>query len=129
MGDAVSAGGFGLQVQPMVHVAEIASAIGFYERLGGSLVYGSRDGDWALMRFGSSHVSLLAHPPGPEAGPVELHFVSAEPLERLEAHLRLRAPDRIVRGVADEAFGRMLTLRMPDGQLLKVLELDRGLIA
>ncbi|WFT79955.1 hypothetical protein QA634_33025 [Methylobacterium sp. CB376] len=76
MGDG-AADRFGLQVPPMVHVAELAPAIGFYERLGGSLVYGSRDGDWALVRFGGSLLSLLAHPPGPGAGAVELHFASA----------------------------------------------------
>ena len=40
----------GLRLQPMVHVRKMSAAVEFYERLGGQLVHGSRDGDWVLMR-------------------------------------------------------------------------------
>ena len=120
---------FELAVQPMQHVAALAPAIAFHEAIGGELVFGSRDGDWALMRFGVTHLSLLAHPPSPDnPEPVELQFVSGTPLEDIEAHLREVAPETIRRGVADEAFGRMLQLRTPDGLIVKLLELERDLI-
>ena len=123
------ASGFDLRVQPMVHVAEMAAAVPFYEALGGRLVFGSRDGDWALMRFGGSTLSRLAHPPGDgKRETVELHFVSATPLAESEAALRARAPATIARGAADEAFGKMLILRTADGLLVKILELDRSVI-
>ena len=121
---------FGLAVQPMVHVARLAPAIAFYEALGGRLVFGSRDGDWALIAFGGTSLSLLAHPPSPDnPEPVELQFTSSTDLQTIEEHLRLTAPDMIYRGVGDEAFGRMLQLRTDDGLVVKLLELERDLIA
>lgn len=121
---------FGLQVQPMVHVADLAASLDIYRALGGELVFGSRDGDWALIRFSGTFLSLLAHPPSNEnPAPVELQFVSAQPLDLVEAHLQATHPGLIERGVADEGFGRMLKLRTPDGLQIKLLELQRDLIA
>ncbi len=121
--------GFGLRVQPMVHVESMAEGIDFYEALGGRLRFGSRDGDWALIDFDGASLSLLAHPPGDgKRETVELQFVSPTRLEILADHLASVAPQTIDRGVADEAFGRMLKLRTPDGLLVKVLELERDLI-
>lgn len=59
---------------------------------------------------------------------VELQFTCPTPLETVEAHVRSIDSDRIARGTADEAFGRMLQLTTPDGLLVKLLELDRDLI-
>ncbi len=120
---------FGLRVQPMVHVADMAASLDFYSALGGHLVFGSRDGDWALVRFGGSCISLLAHPPSdlnPE--PVELQFVSDVPLEGVVANLETALPAAIERGIGDEMFGRMAQLRTPDGLVIKLLELERDLI-
>ncbi len=118
--------GFGLTVQPMVHVAEMAPSLDFYQALGGRVIFGSRDGDWALVDFGSSKLSLLAHPPGDgKMETVELQFTCRASLEKVEAHVRASDPSLIERGVADEVFGRMLKLRTPDGLLVKLLELRR----
>ena len=120
---------FGLRVQPMVHVADLAASLDFYAALGGTHVFGSRDGDWALVRFGDTCFSLLAHPPSalnPE--PVELQFVSEAPLDVVMAQVEIAMPHAIERGIGDEAFGRMAQLRTPDGLVVKLLELDRGLI-
>jgi hypothetical protein len=120
---------FGLRVQPMVHVDAMPAALDFYEALGGRLMFGSRDGDWALIAFGDSVLSLLAHPPGDgRRETVELQFTCAVRLEQVEEHLRIIAPTLIERGVADEAFGRMLKILTPDGLLVKVLELEREII-
>ncbi len=121
---------FDVRVQPMLHVANLRDSIAFYEAFGGKLVFGSRDGDWALMRFGDTTLSLLAHEPSAEnPEPVELQFVSGQPLEAIEEHLQATNPAMIARGVGDEAFGRMLKLRTPDGLVVKLLELERDLIA
>ena len=123
------AGGFGLRVQPMAHVADMAAALAFYEALGARLVFGSRDGDWALVRFEDTLLSLLARAPGDgRMETVELQFTSTASLEAIETHLRSIDPAWIDRGVADEAFGRMLKLTTPDGLLIKVLELDRDVM-
>jgi catechol 2,3-dioxygenase-like lactoylglutathione lyase family enzyme len=126
--DGIGAG-FGLRVQPMVHVENLAEGLDFYEGLGARLVYGSRDGDWALIEFDGTMLSLLAHPPGDgRKETVELQFTSAAPLEAVEANVAAMDPSLVERGVADEAFGRMLKLRTPDGLTVKVLELERPLI-
>ena len=120
---------FGLKIQPMVHVANMSASLEFYEALGGQLVFGSRDGDWALIEFDGSMISLLAHPPGDgKRETVELQFTTKVMLEALQTHIQAIAPDFIERGIADEAFGRMLKLKTPDGLLVKILELERDLI-
>ena len=122
--------GLQLRVQPMVHVADMGASVALYEAMGGTLVYGSRDGDWALLRFGDTTLSLLAHPPSEDnPEPVELQFTSAGPLEDVEAAVRGADPARVYQGVSDEMFGRSLKLRTADGLVVKVLELERALIA
>ena len=70
-----------------------------------------------------------AHPPGDgKRETVELQFTSAQPLEAVEAQVRGVDTAFIERGVADEAFGRMLKLRTPDGLLVKVIEVERDLV-
>ena len=121
--------GFGLKIQPMVHVEAMGPALDFYRALGARLVFGSRDGDWSLLAMGDSTLALLAHPPGDgRMETVELQFTCAVPLERIEAHLRATDDAWIERGVADEAFGRMLKVLSPDGLPIKILELERELI-
>jgi catechol 2,3-dioxygenase-like lactoylglutathione lyase family enzyme len=120
---------FQLRVQPMVHVPKMADGLDFYEALGGRLVFGSRDGDWSLLEFNGTTLSLLAHAPGDgRMETVELQFTSATTLEEIQKRLEATNPSWIDRGVADEAFGRMLKLLTPDGLLIKVLELERNLI-
>jgi len=120
---------FGLAVQPMVHVQSMSKSIDFYAALGGRLVFGSRDGDWALIQFAGSTISLLAHPPGDgNFETVELQFTCPANLDHIESHLRAIDPTLIDRGTADEAFGRMLKLKTSDGLPIKILELQRDLI-
>lgn len=93
-----------LSVLPMVHVADLGFSIDFYEQLGGRVGWGSRDGDWALMNFGATQLSLLARSPSidnPE--PVELQFMSRAPLDALARKLRKEAPRMIERGINIDA--------------------------
>ena len=118
----------GLKLSPMLHVRDLSKHVDFFERLGGSLLYGSRDGDFALMRFGETELGLLGHPPNPEQGdhPLELNFSAELPLEQIES-----AVDRdssVVQGVSDEAFGRQLLLKTPDGLLVKINQIERDLV-
>ena len=119
----------GLKPQPMIHVESMSTALRFYEALGAKLLFGSRDGDWAMIDFGGARIGLLAHPPGDgKLETVELQFTSDHPLEVVEAQVRGVDTAFIERGVADEAFGRMLKLRTPDGLLVKVIEVERDLV-
>lgn len=120
---------FDLRIQPMIHVADLGKSIDFFECLGGEVVFGSRDGDWAQLRFGASCLSLLAHPPSPDnPESVELQLTSGTPLDDVEKQVGSINRAYVARGTGDEAFGRMLQLRTPDGLIVKLLELDRDLI-
>lgn len=128
MSDSTESAAGAPRLQPMVHVEDMAAAVGFYEALGGVLRQGSRDGDWVLIDIGGGQISLLAHPPNPEQheGTVELNFETVGPLDALERDLR-QAGVAIVRPVSDEGFGRQLQVASPDGLLIKINELDPGL--
>jgi hypothetical protein len=119
----------GIRLQPMLHVDALAPNIAFLELLGATLCYGSRDGDWALLKIGEAELALLAHPPNPADGDerLELNFVSATPLEEIEVRLRAQGVE-IRQGTSDESFGRQLTVRTPDGLLVKINEIDRTLV-
>jgi len=120
----------GVKLQPMVHVENMAESLSFYQALGANLLLASRDQDWALLDFGGTRLGLLARPPGDgKRETVELHFTSDAPLEEVEARMRALGAQHIERGVADEAFGRMLRLKTSDGLLVKVVEIERELVA
>lgn len=118
----------GIKLQPMVHVEDMARALDFYTALGAKLLHGSRDGDFALIRFQGAELSLLAHPPNPEQneGRVELNFESTQPLEEVEARLR-KAGVTIAQPTSDEGFGKQLQVKSPDGLLIKINQLEPDL--
>jgi len=110
-----------LNLQPMVHVDDMSKALDFYTKLGATVLHGSRDGDWALLRIGNTELGLLAHPANPEQneGKVELNFEYSDSLEELEKRLRKEGVT-IARPTGDEAFGYQLQLEGPDGMLVKI---------
>ena len=119
----------GLKPQPMIHVESMVEALRFYKGLGAKLLFGSRDGDWAMIDFSGARMGLLVHPPGDgKRETVELQFTSNKPLEEIENQMHAVDPSFIEGGTADEAFGRMLKLRTPDGLLVKVIEVERDLV-
>lgn len=118
----------GVTLQPMLHVDDMGKALDFYRALGATILNGSRDGDWALLRFGDAELGLLAHPANPEQGEgkVELNFDYSGSLEDLENRLR-EAGVTIVRSVGDEGFGYQLQVADADGMLIKINQLDPAL--
>jgi catechol 2,3-dioxygenase-like lactoylglutathione lyase family enzyme len=106
----------GLRLQPMVHVADMAASVAFYERLGGEIVHGGRDGDWTLMQLGTTQIGLLARPPAADEGEsvVELNFSA----EATADELRRAIPG--ARSVTDRDFGEQVVVRSPDGLLIKI---------
>ena len=119
----------GLQLQPMVHVADMPAAVAFYEKLGGDLVHGDRDGDWVLMQVGTSQIGLVTRPPDPARGEstVELNFSATMPLDRLERLLRKREV-RIVRMAVDPDLGTRLHVETPDGMPIKIHQVEPDLL-
>jgi catechol 2,3-dioxygenase-like lactoylglutathione lyase family enzyme len=106
----------GLELQPTVHVQDMAASVTFYERLGGEIVHGTRDGAWVLMQVGTTQINLVARPPDAARGEstVELAFTAAAPIEQLQRRL----PDASL--ATDRDFGRQLQVRSPDGLLIKI---------
>lgn len=114
-----------LSLQPMVHVDNMGEALDFYSKLGATVLHGSRDGDWAALRVGTTELGLLAHPANPEQneGKVELNFEYSDSLEKLEKRLR-EVGVTIARPTGDEGFGYQLQLEGPDGMLVKINQTD-----
>lgn len=119
----------GLQLQPMVHVADMPAAVAFYEKLGGDLVHGDRDDDWVLMQVGTTQIGLVTRPPDPARGEstVELNFSATMPLDRLERLLRERDV-RIVRMAVDPDLGTRLHVETPDGMPIKIHQVEPDLL-
>jgi len=115
-----------LTLQPMVHVRDMAATVAMLEALGGELIQGSRDGDWTQVSIGGAEIGLLAHPVHGE-GDVELNFESRTPLEDVEQRAR-SAGVVVAQPTSDEGFGRQLQLRIPDGLLVKINEIEADLI-
>ncbi len=115
----------GTRLQPIVHVTDMAAAVAFWELMGAEVREGSRDGDRALLEMGGAEFGLLAHPPNPEQGEgqIELNCSCLGPLTDVEDRLRSAGAD-VVSPTTDEAFGRHLHVRTPDGLLVKINELQ-----
>jgi catechol 2,3-dioxygenase-like lactoylglutathione lyase family enzyme len=107
----------GLQLQPIVHVADMAAAIDFYQHLGAEIIHGGRDSDWTLLQLGIVQISLLGQPVDTtrDEPRVELAFSAAMPLDRLEERLR-----RAGVPVAEDA--ERLEVRSPDGLLIRITQ-------
>ena len=117
-----------LQFQPTVHVQHMATAIAFYRRLGAEIVHGGPDADWTLVQLGTLQVGLVAQPPDTERGEgaVELNFGTTAPLDELAKTLTAGAVS-MAEIVEHPGFGAQLRVRTPDGQLIKINQLDPAL--
>jgi catechol 2,3-dioxygenase-like lactoylglutathione lyase family enzyme len=115
----------GIQLQPLVHVADMAASVAFYEQLGAEIVHGAPDADWVLLQLGTTQIGLVGWPPEAEQGEcaVELNFAATVALDELES--RLHEAGAAVAGViAHRDFGAQLHVRTPDGLLIKIAQLE-----
>jgi len=117
-----------LILMPIIYVLDTQTSVDFYKSLGFELVRQSRPGRWAELRRGEALLSLHAIDDLPtyERPRVELCFVTTEPLKQVRARL-LAAGVTTVDGILDEAFGRSLTVRDPDGLRVQINEHDEAL--
>ena len=109
-----------MKLQPIVYVTDMERSTAWYARLLG----GEPDlagGHWTTFPVEGGHLALHLTSDALDVGSVELSLVVDEALEEVAARL---PPHR---GIADEAFGRSLVLRDPDGTLIQVNEHDAGL--
>jgi hypothetical protein len=119
----------GLQLQPMVHVDDMAAAVAFYEQLGGEVNHGDRSGEWVLMQVGTAQIGLVTRPPDASRGEstVELNFTATMPLERLEQLLRERGVT-VVELTVDRDLGTQLHLETPEGMPIKIHQVEPELL-
>ncbi|GAA3905212.1 VOC family protein [Actinoplanes auranticolor] len=119
----------GLQLQPMVHVDDMAAAVAFYEQLGGEVNHGERDGEWVLMQVGTAQIGLVTRPPDASRGEstVELNFTATMPLDRLERLLRSRGVT-VVEVAVDRDLGARLHVETPDGMPIKIHQVEPELM-
>jgi len=109
-----------VRLQPIVYVTDMARSTVWYTELLGCEpdVAG---GHWTAFPVGGGHLALHLSGDGRGAGNIELSLVTEEALEDVAARL---TPHR---SIADEAFGRSLVMRDPDGALIQVNEHDPDL--
>ena len=119
----------GLHLQPLVHVGAMAASVGFYEKLGGEVIHGDRDGEWVLMQVGTAQIGLVTRPPDASRGEstVELNFAATMPLDRLEQLLRDHGIT-IVEVATDGDLGTQLRVETPDGMPIKIHQVEPDLM-
>jgi hypothetical protein len=119
----------GLQLQPMVHVDDMPAAVAFYEKLGGEINHGDRDGEWVLMQVGTAQIGLVTRPPDASRGEstVELNFAATMPLDRLEQLLRDHDL-QVVEVARDLDLGTQLHIETPDGMPIKIHQVEPDLL-
>jgi catechol 2,3-dioxygenase-like lactoylglutathione lyase family enzyme len=112
-------------LMPIVFVSDMERSLAFYESLG--FEPETRGAMWSELKAGERALLALHHTdalPGP-SGRVELALVAETPLESVQD----RFAGALTRPIADEAFGRSLVLRDPDGLEIQVNEHDHSLYA
>jgi catechol 2,3-dioxygenase-like lactoylglutathione lyase family enzyme len=113
----------------VVHVADMAASVAFFEDLGAEVIHGGPDSGYVLMQLGTVQIGLLVRPADTATdtapGAVELSFAAAIPLDDLEQRLRGHGVT-IAKSSHNTDFGPQLHVRTPDGLLVKIgqLELD-----
>jgi predicted enzyme related to lactoylglutathione lyase len=119
----------GLQLQPLVHVDDMAAAVAFYEQLGGEINHGDPSAAWVLMQVGTAQIGLVTRPPNPARGEstVELNFAATMPLDRLEHLLRERGVT-VVAMTVDRDLGTQLHLETPEGMPIKIHQVEPELL-
>ena len=98
-------------LMPIVYVRDMEASLGFYESLGFEVEM--RSPMWSRLRAGDGAALALHGELEGNAGHIEL-AMNADDLDSLAAR------DDVARGIADEAFGRSLVLRDPNGLAIQV---------
>jgi catechol 2,3-dioxygenase-like lactoylglutathione lyase family enzyme len=98
-------------LMPIVYVKDMDASLAFYESLGFQVEM--RSPMWSRLRAGDGAALALHGEVDGNAGSIEL-AMNADDLEPLADR------DDVARGIADEAFGRSIVLRDPNGLAIQV---------
>jgi catechol 2,3-dioxygenase-like lactoylglutathione lyase family enzyme len=118
-----------MRLRPIHFVPDVPEAVRFYEALGLVLDDRARTGHWVEMSASAGELGLhdaaVADDRAGRTG-LQLNLVSDEPLEEVEARLH-RAGFPPEGTIVDQAWGRSLYVRAPDGMVVQIDEQDREL--
>lgn len=113
-----------LQVTPFMHVADLASAVSFFEDILGFTTY-LRMGDYAYVEREGAGLRILSHVNSEEIGVPHrgfAYYFDVKDVDALLAELRpqlLSMPEGDVKGPVNQEYGqRELMIRAPDGNLV-----------
>jgi len=109
-----------MRLQPILYTTEMSAATRWYGTvLGNRPTYASDV--WTSFDVGDGHLALHRTDSLPTDSRVALSLVATESLEEIVARLAVAGitPER---GIQDEAFGRSILLRDPDGSPVQVNE-------
>ena len=114
-----------MKLMPIVYVTDMARSSQFYTALGLKGELQDRASMWAEFSLGDAVLALhrIDKLPPALAGQIELAMVSNERLESVVERLRT-AGIVLEREIADEAFGRSIQVRDPDGLVIQINEHD-----
>lgn len=110
-----------MRALPIRYVPDLAEAERLYLVLGFRVEARARSGVWVELR-GSDGGGLALHE---GASGFTENLAADEPLEQVAE--RLHAAGYRTDGIVDEAYGRCLQVRDPEGQQLSITEYDREL--
>jgi predicted enzyme related to lactoylglutathione lyase len=111
-----------MTVLPIVYVKDVEAHAKFYSALGGVEVARSRTGDWVELRFGQGLLALhRTRRDLPPCEKVELSFIAGAPLEEMVAALQ-QAGLELYWEITDEAFGRVIKVKDPEGMVIQINE-------
>lgn len=115
-----------LALMPILYVANVPRSVAFFQGLGLQLTAHDRAFGWAELRLGDAILGIHAARPAMVVGTVELTLDSRAPLEAIASQLEAAGlvPEQ---PITDEAFGRTLRVRDPDGNTIQIGEHDRNL--
>ena len=109
-------------LMPIIYVSDIERSLPFYQALGAKLTEKGLNKYWTELQYGDAILALHHWVEGIEGrGRVELAFVAHEKLEQVADRL-IQAGVPLHRDIADEAFGRSLQVKDPDGLVIQINE-------
>lgn len=112
-----------MKLMPIVYVTDMNRAITFYTALGLQVGAKGRSNYWTELTMGDGILALhfVESLPEKQIGRIELALVSDEPLEELVMRIKSNGLT-LEREITDEAFGRSILIRDPDGLPIQINE-------
>mgnify|MGYP001412080747 CR=1 FL=1 len=112
-----------MKLMPIVYVTNMDKAIEFYSALGLQIGVQGRSAYWTEMVMGDGVLALhfIDQLPKKQIGRVELAMVAERPLENIVDDLKQNGLT-LEREITDEAFGRSILVRDPDGLPIQINE-------